>query len=356
MAKQERKTPNVLEHDFIITDETVNRYGWRLLVDGINTSAFEKNPVCVVEHDQRMCSIGRWSSLKKENGIFKGTLQFDKNDEHAVYLYWKYTDGYMSAVSLSVLPVSESDNEEDLVAGQRYSTVTSCDLLEISLVTVPAQGNAVKLCYVDGKEYKLNLLTNIDKMEKGNETKTIDQLKTELTTQKKLNADNLIKYHQFRGVVADGELEPLKKLALSDYDNVSVMLEARETQGAAELNSPAESLAESLVKLHFTRGAITEQEKEVYKSSAITSYESTRKILEAKTGVEGVQSFVAGIATGNASAAVQNERASWSYLDWYKKDASALKAMETSEPERYKTLIANFQAENEAMGISGKLD
>ena len=251
----ERKLPQgALEYDFIITDETLNRNGWRIIVAGIDLEGFRKNPVCCVQHDTYMIPVGKWKNLRVEDNVLKGTVEFDRNDPEAVRLYWKYKDGYMNTVSLHIIPLEESKEEGMLLEGQRYATVTKSEMLEISLVTIPGQRNAVRLSTVDGKEYKLNFLLN----NKMNEDKvTVESLQQELKAQKKLNAQNLIRLHQQRGVVAEGEVEPLTELALSNYDSVSRMLDARKEQKKDETPqaSPAEQLAENLVKLHFNRWA-----------------------------------------------------------------------------------------------------
>ena len=51
----------------------------------------------------------------------------------------------MNAVSIHVIPLEESELPEHLEKGKRYSTITKSELLEVSLVTVPGQKNAVKL-------------------------------------------------------------------------------------------------------------------------------------------------------------------------------------------------------------------
>lgn len=156
---ENRELPAVLEHDFIITDESVNRYGWRLLVAGIDLAGFLKNPVCCVQHSTTMIPVGKWKNVRAEGQLLKGTVEFDRYDEEAVRLYWKYKDGYMNAVSLNIVPWEESDVKEQLLPGQTKATVTKCELLEISLVTIPGQKNAVKLSTPEGGEYKLSLLS-----------------------------------------------------------------------------------------------------------------------------------------------------------------------------------------------------
>jgi len=355
MAKQERKLPDgALTIPFIICDETVNRYGWRLLVSGGNLDGFNQNPVCCVQHNTWMIPVGKWSDLKLEGGKFTGVVEFDRNDEDAVKLYWKYRDGYMSAVSLNIIPLEESDDPKYLINGQTRKTVTKWDLLEVSLVTIPGQKNAVKLSTPEGGEYKLELISTQTKMDKVE--KTVEQMQAELAASKQLAADNLVMFHKERGVVQEGEIASLKKLAFNDYDTTSSMLDARTKP---EVQTPAgggtetaEAKADALVALHFNRGAITEPQKAIYRAGALQDYDGTKKQLELLKGADGLQTFVAGLSGGNHGEQSGDERAKWTYLDYYKKDREALMLMQKNDPDKYKVLEAAFLKESERLGIS----
>lgn len=348
MAKKERELPEGdLTMDFVICDNTVNRYGWRLLVEGIDLTGFLKNPVCLMLHYTFEIAVGKWQNLRVENGKLLGTVVFDRNDDQAVKLYWKYKDGYMNAVSLNIIPKEESEDVKLLLPGQTSATITKSELLEISLVTVPGQKNAVKLTTPEGKDYKLNLITS-KKMNK--EEKTIEQLQEELKAQKKLNAENLIRLHKERGVVADGEIKSLEKLALNDYDAVSEMLDARIKPQAAPDGNADEAKASALVELHFNRGAITEPQKAVYLTSAKLDYDGTKKALEALTGTNGLNDFLKGIG-GGTETKTDEKRQGWTYYDYFKNDPDALALMEKNEPEKYKQLVGDFTEESRKMGI-----
>ncbi len=325
MAKQ-RELPETLEQDFIICDNTLNRKGWRLLVEGIDTTGFLKNPVCIVQHDMWTLSVGKWKNLRVDGDKFLGTLEFDKNDDDAIKLYWKYKDGYMSAVSLHILPVEESSDPKLLVPGQSLSTVTKSDLLEISLVTVPGQKNAVKLCTPEGGDYKLSIISNknqnqkMDPVEKDN-SKELQNLQTQLDEQKKLNAKNLVKIHQQRGVVQEAEVEHLNTLAAQNYETVEKMLEAR------------------------TLSAVPDgKEKQPENKDKVTPVAGGE---EGKKLAEQLGAFTQG--AGDKS--VKDERANWSYYDFFKKDPEALSAMVENEPERFKKLEADFVKESEKQSL-----
>ena len=348
MADATRQLPDgPLTADFVICDNTINRYGWRLLVQGIDTTGFMKNPVCCLQHNTLAVPVGKWLKLWVDNNQLKGTVEFDRNDPDAVKLYWKYKDGYMSAVSLNILPISESDDPDDMLPGQKYETITKSELLEVSLVTLPGNKNAVKLSTPEGKVFKLNLITK----QMAKEEKTVEQLQAELAASRALNADNLIALHKQRGVVADGEVEPLKALALIDYENVNKMLSARKTV-EKQADTTKDQLADQLVSLHATRLALTDDEKKMYLNSAKLNYEDTKKALEARKGKETVDTFMLGGLGGKQGTHNPDDRSGWTYLDYYKKDPDALQLMAKEQPEAYKKLEADFLNESKKLGIT----
>lgn len=313
-----RKLPDgKLTRDFEICDNSLNRYKLRVLVQGIDLSAFELNPVGLVDHNTWRQPIGKWSNLRVDGDRLLGTLEFDRNDEDAVKLYWKYEDGFMNAVSLHVMPISESEAPEMLLPGQLYPTVVTSELLEISVTSLPANRNSVKLYYSDGKEYKLNLINqnqskNMADPKKEVAAPEVAELQLKLEAQIKLNAKNLVKLHEQRGVVNKEEVPHLLQLAETNYETVELMLDARKLPAAAP------------------EGAAEEKKTD----TSVEAKELDRKI-------EGY--------TQSASGANQNDRSGWSYYDWFRKDPEGLAAMEKEDENKFNSLQQSFavQAEKE---------
>lgn len=327
MSKKERELPEVLSIDFVMADELVNRKQWRMLLSGLNMDNFKKNPIAVRQHDTWSVPVGRWENVRVENGQLVGTLVFDKNDEEAVRLYWKYKDGFMNAVSIHILPIEQSEDPALLLPGQVYPTITKSELLEVSVVTLPGNANAVKLLNMDGSEYKLSLINKPQTMSKENEKPAenaqaqnpeLEAMKLELEKQKKINAKNMVALHVARGVVGEKEVEHLEKLAMTDYETTEAMLSAREvvtvahedTPGKAEEHQPSEGeqLAAQLEQFQKSKG----------------------------------------------TTAPADERAGWTYLDWYKKDQAGLLSMQEKEPQKYEALVNSWEQECKNKGL--KLD
>lgn len=317
--------------DFVLTDESLNRYGYRILVDGINTDNFEKNPVCLLNHHPDVISLGKWKDLKKvgDKGQRRlvGTLEFDPDDEKAQQLYRKYKNGYMNAVSISLIPVEESEDPQLLLPGQKHPTVTRSELIEVSLVSVPGQSNAVRLITPQHTTYTLKLL-NTPQM-KQEEQRQLTEISVEQL--KKERAEYLLEKYELEHLQPEAK-DALLTLAVNDYQNTKLLLEA--------LNPKKEQgkMASTLVELHARRLQLSEEEKELYVKAATLDYEGTRRKLENMQN-RHLQSFLEDITS---PASQREDRSTWTLLDWYKKDLAGLIEMSKNNPEKLKQLEAEF--------------
>jgi hypothetical protein len=140
----------------VISDESLNSYGFWVRTDGIDLSAFLKNPVMLWNHNRGglgvtsdQLPIGIWKDLRIENGVLTGEPVFDENDEFAVKIKQKYESGILNACSIGFEPLEWSDAPEMLKKGQKVATVTRCLLLEISICDIPSNANATVVLYDD---------------------------------------------------------------------------------------------------------------------------------------------------------------------------------------------------------------
>lgn len=123
---------------FIVSDETINSYGFVVLTAGIDTAYFEKNPVMFYMHNRENGIVGRWENLRKENGKLLADAVFDDSTELAKQVQNQVLKGFLRSASIGI------DNVvKDNVNG--VETVIKCCLVEISIVDIPSNKNAVKL-------------------------------------------------------------------------------------------------------------------------------------------------------------------------------------------------------------------
>ena len=136
----------------ILSDESVNSYGYRVLASGMDISRFEKNPVMLYMHirdddwhDVGEKAIGHWEDIKVEDGVLSAVPVFDEVDELSQTIKKKFDAGTYRAASIGFRVLATSGEKEFLLPGQTRETVTKSELLEASIVDIPANGNAVRL-------------------------------------------------------------------------------------------------------------------------------------------------------------------------------------------------------------------
>lgn len=129
---------------FIVSDESVNAYGFVILTSGINTEQFRKNPVMFHMHERKSGIIGRWENIRIDGGKLLADAIFDETIELGQSVKTRVENGFIRSASIGVENI-----EKDIING--VETVTSCDLKEISIVDIPANANAVKLYKKGGR-------------------------------------------------------------------------------------------------------------------------------------------------------------------------------------------------------------
>ena len=131
--------------ELILSDESLNRYSTRILTKGLGIGNFLKNPVMFYNHDRNRLPIGKWENVKKADGKLVAMPTFDVGDEFAKEVKRKFEEGYLNSASIGILVLGTSNDPELMLQGQSLPTITKCELLEVSIVDVPANANAVKL-------------------------------------------------------------------------------------------------------------------------------------------------------------------------------------------------------------------
>ena len=155
-----------MKHQFIINTENVNSYGYRILTDGIDYAQYMRNPIVLFMHERDGYSnkgsevIGRCTRLYKEGTTLIAEVEFDEQDEFAKKIAGKVERGYIRMASMYAEIKEVSTQPQHILEGQVYETVTSCKLVEISIVDIGGNDNALKLSK-DGKPFQLKkIVTN----------------------------------------------------------------------------------------------------------------------------------------------------------------------------------------------------
>lgn len=137
---------------FICSDESINRYGFRVLTAGIDISLFKKNPIMLFNHERMSWGadvyngpIGRWDNIEKKEGQLLADPIVDADDPKGAILSKKVENDFIRAASIGFQIIETSEDPKLMLPGQTRPTVTKCKLIEISLVDIPANTNAVSL-------------------------------------------------------------------------------------------------------------------------------------------------------------------------------------------------------------------
>lgn len=145
--------------EVIISTEAVNCYGSRVLTAGIDLSQYERNPVLLWMHrrswEPGAMPIGRVENLRTEGGKLIGTPVFDQNDEFAKQIESKWENGFLRMASAALEAIETSADPTLVLPGQWRETITRSKLIEVSIVDIGGNDEALQLYGEEGKLLKL---------------------------------------------------------------------------------------------------------------------------------------------------------------------------------------------------------
>ena len=87
---------------FVLHDESVNTYGFRMLTSGANLEEFKKNPVMLYMHEREKGVIGRWDNIRTEGSKLIADAVFDENNPLGKEVKERVDSGFLRSASVSV--------------------------------------------------------------------------------------------------------------------------------------------------------------------------------------------------------------------------------------------------------------
>lgn len=278
---------------FVLSDESVNSYGTRVLTDGIRLGNYQKNPIVLWNHtrswsdkEDQILPIGRIEKLWVEGDKLMGDVTLDQKDNFAQKVQSKVEQKIINMCSISVAVITTSEDASVIVQGQSRPTIIECELREVSIVDIGSNKNAIRLYDAcDGKEINLSdggeknfLLPLLDTI---NKDKNMDfkEVKDLLGLRDKEDGEVKTEIARLRGL--ETEVVTLRGDKQSLTDRLKVFTDKEE----ADREAAVVSLVDDAVK---TR-KITASEKPDYLALAEKDFETTKKILDARKGVEEPQ-------------------------------------------------------------------
>jgi HK97 family phage prohead protease len=132
--------------DFILSDETPDRYGDVIAADGWQLDNFKKNPIALFGHSSSF-PIGTWKGLHVKDGGLRGNLQLAPagTSERIDEIRKLVEAGILRAVSVGFVPIEKQtiDSRADGMFGP--FKFLKQELVETSLVSIPANPNALAI-------------------------------------------------------------------------------------------------------------------------------------------------------------------------------------------------------------------
>lgn len=281
---------------FVLSDDSLNSYGFRTLTAGINIEQFKKNPIMLFMHNrpwrgtkEEYTVIGRWENIRKENGQLLADAVFDLNDPFAKGIADKVENNFLRMASLGFNPIETSNDEKYILPGQRYETVTKSLAKEASIVDIGANSNSLALCDVPALYNENQELLTLAEGDasiipllnlQNNDMSTLK----DIAAQFKL-ADNATAEQVVDAIKAQNqELLQLK----ADKDGLEGKVTTL-TDKVKELeNAATASKIEAMLTAAVDAKKITEAEKPKYMKLAQSDFETTKEILDGKPAYNSI--------------------------------------------------------------------
>ena len=275
-------------HTFVLSDESLNSHGTRILLAGIQTGNFIKNPIMLYGHTRAwrdtkniQLPIGYWDNVRIEDGKLLADAVFDTVDEFAQSVYSKVEQKILRACSIGIRVLTTTEDPAFLVQGQTRPTIVECELLEVSIVDIPANKNCVHLYDADS-DNELNLSDatgNFLLPLLSDKTKNKDKMnfKQQVLTTLGL-ADNL---SDEQALAEIGKMKAPAGVDQAEHSRVQAELQTyKDKEVAAQKQEREDYLAAAV-----TARKITEAEKALYLTLAEKDFASVKKILDGKQAV-----------------------------------------------------------------------
>ncbi len=146
-----------IDRQYVLSDSTVNEYGFRLLTSGYQIDSFQKNPIGYYMHRREDGIALKWEDLHIEDDKIVGTPIINLSNGRGEQTCSEAENGFLNAASVGHIVVLEYSMDKDMMLpGQTGPTITKWYNKECSLVDIPGNRNALTLLY-DAQENELNL-------------------------------------------------------------------------------------------------------------------------------------------------------------------------------------------------------
>ena len=317
-----------MKHQFIINTENVNSYGYRILTDGSDYAQYMRTPVVLFMHERGVNAykgsevIGRCTKLYKEGTTLIAEVEFDEQDEFAKKIAGKVERGYIRMASMFAEIKEVSTQPQHILEGQVYETVTACKLVEISIVDIGGNDNALKLAK-DGNPFQLK----------------------KIVTNTSNNMD--IKVIALALGMGENSKEEAVLSALHSLKTEKEKAEAEVVALKKTISETRSAEATTLVDKAISLGLIPQALKESQLKQFEADFDGQKAVLsklvadkEAENTQQGKANTVREVVLGAGAKPTGTADESFDYLQ--KKNPERLRALRDKEPEEYARLAKEY--------------
>lgn len=147
-----------IDKEFLVTDESVNVYGFRLLTSGYQLERFRANPIGYRQHKRDDGVVVKWEDFRLDGDKLYAKPSVNLSNPKGQQTLDEINNGFLNAASMGGIVVLEvSEAPEMILPGQTGPTITKWYNKEISLVDVPGNPNATAVQLYDANDNEINL-------------------------------------------------------------------------------------------------------------------------------------------------------------------------------------------------------
>ena len=146
-----------LDKEYVLSDSSVNEYGFRLLTEGYQLHEFQKNPIGYYMHRREDGVVLKWSDISITGDTITGRPVINLSNGRGAQTCQEAENGFLNAASMGHIVVLEYATDPALMLpGQTGPTITKWYNKECSLVDIPGNNNALVRLY-DAQENEISL-------------------------------------------------------------------------------------------------------------------------------------------------------------------------------------------------------
>lgn len=144
--------------EFVLSDGSLDRMGDVIEPNGWQLDRIKSDPPVLFNHDRNQI-VGRWTDVRVKDGKLLGRIVWAKSDKWPMGQYIRdlVREGVLRTVSVGFQPVAREPLTKDADKHHGPFRFTKQELLECSLVSVPANPNALALA----KDYPRDVLAEV---------------------------------------------------------------------------------------------------------------------------------------------------------------------------------------------------